>query len=203
MLHPGSLSAPTAGLGYDNIEVMSEQLDVLKIVAQRLEKAGIPYMLSGSVAMNFYAQPRMTRDIDIVVELLPKDARRISTLFSSDFYVDEQDVQESIQNHGIFNVIHTHWMVKVDFIVRKELEYRKEEFRRRRSIPLDEAKLCVVAPEDLILSKLDWGKDSRSELQLKDARNLISSVQDLDWEYLMHWSKQLGLTELLDEVRHP
>ena len=50
-------------------EPLSEELDVLKTVTRRLGDAGIPYMVTGSIAMNFYAVPRMTRDIDIVVEL--------------------------------------------------------------------------------------------------------------------------------------
>jgi hypothetical protein len=50
---------------------MSDGLVVLKLVATPLNGAGIPYMLSGSMAMNYYAQPRMTRDLDLVVELSP------------------------------------------------------------------------------------------------------------------------------------
>ena len=43
---------------------MSDELEVLAQVTGRLEEAGIAYMLSGSMALNHYAQPRMTRDID-------------------------------------------------------------------------------------------------------------------------------------------
>ena len=50
---------------------MESEADVLKLVASRLNAAGIPYMVSGSMALNFYATPRMTRDIDIVVEIQP------------------------------------------------------------------------------------------------------------------------------------
>ena len=47
---------------------VAEELELLKLVCQRLEEAGIAYMLTGSLAANFYAVPRMTRDIDIVIE---------------------------------------------------------------------------------------------------------------------------------------
>ena len=43
---------------------MSDELEVLKILADRLEEAGIGYMVSGSIAANYYTIPRMTRDID-------------------------------------------------------------------------------------------------------------------------------------------
>jgi hypothetical protein len=34
---------------------VSDELDVLKLVAIRLDAAGIAYVVSGSVAMSFYA----------------------------------------------------------------------------------------------------------------------------------------------------
>lgn len=48
---------------------MSQELEILKTVTRRLVEANLPYMVTGSIAMNYYALPRMTRDIDIVVEL--------------------------------------------------------------------------------------------------------------------------------------
>ena len=48
---------------------MHAELEVLKIVSERLEAAHIPYMLTGSFAMAYYGQPRMTRDLDLVVAL--------------------------------------------------------------------------------------------------------------------------------------
>lgn len=180
---------------------MSEQLDVLKTAARALESASIPYMLSGSVAMSFYAQPRMTRDIDIVVELGARDAVRLCGLFVSDFYVDADDAREAVENRGIFNIIHKLWMVKIDFIVRKETEYRRKEFSRRRALLLEGVSVFVAAPEDLILSKLDWGKDSRSELQMGDVKNLIGAVSGLDWDYIKRWARVLGVDHWLGEIQ--
>jgi len=41
---------------------MNDQLDILKLVARRFDGAGIPYMLTGSLALSYYAEPRFTRD---------------------------------------------------------------------------------------------------------------------------------------------
>jgi len=180
---------------------MSDELDVLKLVAARLDGAGIAYMLSGSMAMNYYAQPRMTRDLDVVVELTAADARRVTTLFARDFYCDPDTILDAITHQGMFNLIHTERVVKVDCIVRKDTLYRRTEFTRRRSVPLDDIMIWVVSAEDLLLSKLHWAKDSHSELQLGDARNIIAAVTDLDWPYLEHWAEELGVASLLAEVR--
>lgn len=74
------------------------------------------------------------------------------------------------------------------------------EFSRKKGVSVDDRLLYVVAPEDLILSKLDWAKDSRSELQLTDVRNLLKSVKGLDRRYLRRWAKQLGVEALYREL---
>jgi hypothetical protein len=100
----------------------------------------------------------------------------------------------------MFNLIHNHYIVKVDFVVRKNTPYRRMEFSRRKEISVDGQQLYVVAPEDLILSKLEWAKDSNSEVQLRDVRNLLHSVKDLDRRYLARWAKQLGVDSLYRET---
>ncbi len=179
---------------------MSEELEVLKIVAERLARAGIEYMVTGSIAMNHYAVPRMTRDIDLVVDLSTADADRVCDLFEDDFYVDREAVRHAVETRAVFNMIHTALVVKVDVVVRKETEYRRTEFARRRRVTVEGEELYVVAPEDLILSKLEWARESRSAIQLADIRNLVESVMDLDRKYLAEWTRRLGLDALYLEA---
>jgi len=175
--------------------------EVLKTVVTRLTAAGISYMVSGSTALNYYAQPRMTRDVDIVVELGPQDAERLAALFQEDFYCDLESVRNAIMRRGLVNIVHFEHVVKIDFIVRKDSPYRLEEFSRKRLIHTPDFSLWVVAPEDLLLSKLYWAKDSHSEIQLRDVRNLVSAVEDLDWSYIERWAEELSVAGLLQEVR--
>lgn len=179
---------------------MSDELDVLKAVAADLEGAGIPYMVTGSMAANFYTVPRMTRDIDLVIELFERDVDRITRLFQQDYYIDRDMVERAVREHAMFNMIHNALVVKVDCVVRKETEYRREEFARRRAVSIAGQQVFIVSPEDLILSKLDWAKESRSQMQLTDVRNLLNSVQGLDTAYLTRWAARLGLSSLYREV---
>lgn len=118
------------------------------MIAERLDGAGIPYMVTGSVALAVYATPRMTRDIDFVVQ------------------IDRSDVAaQPIEIEGL----------SVNF----------------------------VAPEDLILSKLSWARDSASELQERDVRDLLDAVEDLDLDYLQRWAAELGVGETLERLRQP
>ena len=61
--------------------------------------------------------------------------------------------------------------------------------------------ISVVSAEDLILSKLVWGKKSQSELQLLDVRQIISAVSELDWKYMRKWAVVLGVDALLEKVK--
>ncbi len=97
-------------------------------------------------------------------------------------------------------MIHNALVVKVDCVVRKDSEYRRGEFARRRPVAIAGQQVFLVAPEDLILSKLDWAKESRSQTQLGDVRNLLKSVHGLDTAYLNHWAERLGLATLYQEV---
>lgn len=56
----------------------------------------------------------------------------------------------------------------------------------------------MVSKEDLILSKLDWARDSLSTRQIADVENLIATGCDL--EYVKAWSAKLNLTDMLTRV---
>jgi hypothetical protein len=177
---------------------MQNELDIVRDVSVKLDSAGIGYMLTGSMAMNYYAQPRMTRDIDVVVALRPADAAGVVKLFSPDYYVSREAVDTSIANASMFNLIHNESVIKVDCIVRKETEYRLAEFNRRQRIKIEDFETWIVSKEDLILSKLFWARDSHSELQLRDIKNLISTGCDRD--YIQRWTAELGVASLWQEV---
>jgi len=180
---------------------MSEELDVLKAVTQRLNGANIPYMLSGSLAANYYATPRMSRDIDLVVDLQAKDIDPFVSLFANDFYADRDDIAEAVAVQGMFNLIHNQYVLKVDFIIKKDSPYRKVEFERRQKVSVEDFPLWIVSPEDLILSKLWWSKDSFSEMQAKDIQNLLQTVQELDQTYIDKWVAHLELQEVYNKAR--
>ena len=178
---------------------MQNELDIVRDVSERLERAGLAFMLTGSMAMNYYAQPRMTRDIDIVIALAARDADTIVRLFHPDYYVAREAVCESIAHESLFNLIHQESVIKVDCIVRKNTAYRLEEFKRRQKIFIEDFSTWIASKEDLIISKLAWAKDSHSELQLRDVKNLAATGYDT--VYVEHWTGELRLTTLWQECK--
>jgi hypothetical protein len=64
---------------------MLNEFDVRRDVAHKLTETGIAYMLTGSLAINYYSRPRMTRDIDLVVEVQARDIDAIVSILEPDW----------------------------------------------------------------------------------------------------------------------
>jgi hypothetical protein len=177
---------------------MTTELDVLGLVSDRLSAGGLPFMLTGSFALAYYATPRMTRDLDIVVALHERDVDALVAAFASDFYIDADAARTAVSSERMFNLMHLESGVKVDLIIRKSSEFRQVEFARRQPVTIAGIRTWIVSCEDLILSKLVWALESNSELQRRDIHQLLAEAIDLD--YIRKWAPQLGVTTLLDEL---
>jgi len=177
---------------------MTEEIDVLRIISDRLRTAAVPFMLTGSFALGYYGKPRMTRDLDFVVALMEQHVDPLVRVFSPDFYIDEEFVRAAVKSQRMFNLMHLDSAIKVDFIVRKNSEYRYVEFERRKSVEFAGVSTWITSREDLILSKLVWASDSGSEMQLRDVRTLLD--ESVDWAYLKDWAAKLGVAAKLDEI---
>ena len=176
------------------------ELLALRDVCARLDVANIAYMLTGSLAMSYYARPRMTRDIDLVVALEESQARKLADVLGSDYHIDAGAVIAALRAARPWNIIYLPSVVKIDLIPRKDTPYRRAEFERRCRVELAGVPLWVVSVEDLILSKLEWSRDSHSEQQLRDVGLLLEAP--LDRPYLEVWAARLGLDGMLKEVRN-
>lgn len=179
---------------------MKNEIDVIRDFANRFAQCGIDYMLTGSFAMNYYALPRMTRDIDVVVALESRDVNAIVSLFSPDYYIARESIERAIVRESVFNLIHHETVIKVDCIVRKKSEYRRLEFERRVPVTLGDFETWIVSKEDLVISKLHWARETNSEQQLRDVKNLLATSYDAD--YMNRWIQVLGLEDLWRECLH-
>lgn len=157
-----------------------------------LNNNDVPYMLTGSVAISVYTLPRATRDIDIVVEILPDDADKFMHHFGKNYYLDKDAIFDAMRRESLFNVIDAKSGFKVDFIVLKSGDYHQMAFRRRKITEFMGMPVYTVSPEDLILAKIIWIQDYQSVQQLLDITNLLE-VSPLDRGYIHHWIKELNL----------
>jgi len=176
---------------------------VIHRFAALLEKAGIPYMLTGSFASGFHGAPRATQDIDIVISPNLGSLNRLLGLLSEDaYYVSRDAALDAYGRESLFNVVDYSSGWKIDLICRKARSFSVTEFERRRQKELAGVEIFVASAEDVILAKLEWAKLSQSERQLDDAANIVR-IQGgaLDIVYVEKWAERLGIAEEWETVR--
>ena len=167
----------------------------LRRVTSLAEEVGVPYMLTGSLAAAYYARPRATRDIDLVVVLTLEGVEPlVDALEDAGFYVSLAAARDAVRSDGQFNAIDPESGWKVDWIVRKDRPFSRTEFERRRIVRLMDLEIPIVAPEDLVVAKLEWARKGESELQLRDALAIVRQHRsELDLSYVQRWVGELGL----------
>ena len=167
----------------------------LQKVVEILDEAGVQYMLTGSLAAAYYAVPRATQDIDLVLETESEGVvRLVGGLLAEGWYVDKDAALEAQRSRGQFNTIDPDSGWKADFLVRKERPYSLEEFGRRQRIFILGVDVAVASVEDVVISKLEWALLGDSALQRRDVVQLLErSWTRLDHTYLQKWIAQLGL----------
>jgi hypothetical protein len=173
------------------------QSELLARITRQLEDAAIPYMIVGSLASSFHGEPRMTRDIDIVID--PDAAtlqRLIEALHGLDLYVDPDAALDALDRRTSFNAIEADTGWKVDFLVRKDRAFSRTELERRIRARLLNTDTHVATAEDTIVAKLEWAMRGESERQLRDVVSMLDvNGEALDFAYIEHWVQALNLSE--------
>ncbi|MBS3819952.1 hypothetical protein KGY73_10690 [bacterium] len=177
------------------------QEDLLVKLVDRIHTLHIPYMMTGGIAAIFYGKPRLTHDFDLIIEM---DFHRIPELvneFKNDFYIDKEAVQQAVQHQKMFNLIHFDSGIKVDFWMVKDEEFDKTRFERRQEHTYKGRKVYFTTPEDIILIKLVWFKNSQIHKHREDAVGILEVQKGLDEGYLKKWAERLSVKKLLREIQ--
>lgn len=179
---------------------MSEQ-ELLADCLRRLNRAGVSYYLTGSMASNYWGIPRTTHDLDFVVQLPASAVPRLMEEFSGDFHLEEAAVRAAYEPPHQFNAIDKRSALKVDFWLPKPEPFDREMLRRRLPATLFGEPAWIATAEDVILHKLLWNRISPSERQLGDAAGVVAVQADtLDKNHLQHWAQELNVTSELERL---
>jgi len=175
--------------------------DLLAHVISGLDRAGIPYMVTGSLASSYHGEPRATRDVDIVVDPTPIAlARLVDDLLAADFYVDAEAAQTALAERTQFNAIGPD-ASKVVFIIRKDRPFSIEEFGRREPADLLGTRGFVATAEDLVIAKLEWAATTDSERHRRDVAGIVAVSAQLDVAYVEQWASALGVLGQWQAIR--
>lgn len=180
------------------------QAEFFAYVVDILEEMKVDYMITGSVASMAYGEPRLTLDMDIVIDLPSSLAERFYSRFQPPgYYADLESILAAIREDGHFNIIHIPSGSKVDFYQIKKDRFNQEAFSRRHKEAFDEIRLASFSsPEDVIISKLLFYKEGKSEKHIRDIKGILQISGDkLDTSYLDKKTKELGIYEYWQNLK--
>jgi hypothetical protein len=150
-----------------------------------------------------YGEPRLTNDIDIVAQLEAAHVEGLLAAFPpGEYYIDEETVRHATARRTQFNIIHPESGLKVDIIVPKGTPFDESRFRRACWIRTAESfSARFAAPEDIIIMKMRYFKEGRSEKHLRDISGILKISPGLvDRSYIAEWARRLDLEEIWQAI---
>lgn len=175
--------------------------DLLIDCLARLNRGGISYMLTGSMASNYWGIPRTTHDLDFVIQLPPTSVPALVAAFRDQFHIDEAAIRAAYRPPHQFNALDNRSALKVDFWLLRPVPFEKEMFARRLAVTIFDQPAWISTAEDVVLHKLFWNRITPSERQLGDATGVVTIQRDeLDLAYLRHWSLELQVSDTLEDL---
>ena len=172
--------------------------NIVRQVIAALNQVGIPHMLVGAFARNYYAEPRSTKDAELVLGVSVGSFRALLDALGPGFRMDEQMTFET--NTGTLRnvIVHAESGFTVELFYLSEDAHDQERFKRRRATNYEGQPTFVLTAEDYIVTKLRWPRSK----DFDDARDVIAMQSDaLDWNYIQHWAGIHGSRAKLDRVR--
>ncbi len=170
-------------------------------VVEALEKISARYVVVGSTAASAWGVARSTRDIDVVAVITRETVDTfLRALGNNEIYVPVDEAKAATIKGGSFNVLHTTTGGKVDvFVCQTSDAFESSRLDRRVKLQVLGIDTWVSTPEDVVLSKLLWRVQTRSEVQWRDCVE-VAATQKLDVKYLRIWATELGLSADLEEL---
>jgi len=171
---------------------------LIALFVRPLNQLRIPYLVTGGVASVVYGEPRLTRDIDLVIELRPRDARRFAAAWSTEeFYVPPVEVIEEESGrpaHGHFNVIHHQTAMRADIYLPGNDALSAWAFAHKVSRRIDDDEVFLAPIEAVILNKLRYYQMGKSDRHLRDIHQMLRISGDLvNRPELERWAARLGV----------
>ena len=182
------------------------ELSLFELFVDPLNRIGIRYMITGAVASMIYGEPRLTHDIDLVVELGTENAEKMIEVYpANEFYcppVEVIKVEIKRDHRGHFNLIHHETGFKADVYLMGEDSLHDWGMSKRRQIDIEGKILWVAPPEYVIIRKLQYFREGGSEKHLRDIAGMVEiSREQIDFNELENKINENSMGKEWEEVR--
>lgn len=180
---------------------MTDLTAVIHSLTALFDRLSLPYAIMGGIAVRAHGLPRPTFDVDFTLAI-PRS--RLLELFAA-----IEDLGYSVPEHharGWVDEVGGMPLVKVrlylegrgidaDFFL-VETDFQHEVIARRITADVEDRRLWVITPEDLILFKLIAARPR----DMIDIDDVLFMQRTLDEAYMRRWAGPLGVAEKLEDV---
>jgi hypothetical protein len=188
--------------GGSEVTWIQDSIQLAADLHQIFETANIPYYVTGGVAAIAYGESRTTQDLDVVMAVARNDIPTFATLLEqAGFYVPGVEDATSGRMHTL-QVTQMNTIYRADLVIADINPYEQLKFARRQAYRLNgKTEVYLASPEDVVVNKLRWGKQSQSQKQWRDVLGVLKAQQEiLDYEYMHHWAAEFDLSSDLEQV---
>lgn len=165
-----------------------------------LHRHNIRFHLTGGITSVAYGEPRMTQDVDMVIDnhaVVQQLESFLESLHSSDFVYDEETIRSAVSGSRMFQLLDSVEVMKLDMYPR---ELIPGELERSVQIEIFEGIAVPMASlPDTALAKLIWIAKG-SHKNRRDLRQLWRISAPDQRRTIEHLALELGLGDLLSEV---
>ena len=169
--------------------------NLYQIFVGPFNRLGLKYMVTGAVASIIYGEPRLTNDIDLVIDLTPAEVKPLLSSFPPEnFYCPPSEVilaEVSREQDGHFNLIHHETGFKADIYAAGQDKLNHWGLNNRKQIKIEGDELWLASIEYVILRKLEYYKEGGSEKHLRDISGILTISPD-----------QIDFNEFNKKIKH-
>jgi len=187
------------GAGGEIVWPAQDLQDSIERISAILGDLGLKFHFTGGVASSYYGDPRLTQDLDIVIQLAvdQPETKALLDRLSAGYLVNEPVAIDAIKRNGLFQAIDEQSMIKIDFHVGEKIPGELERGTSREILP--GLTVPLVGKEDAIVSKLLWIQQGSHKAR-HDVKAMLSRGEDLDRECLRDRAATLGLHDILADI---
>jgi hypothetical protein len=181
------------------------ELSPYLIFTDRFNRAGLRYAVGGGVAAMVYGEPRLTLDLDLLLELSIKQIDRLLGEFPDfEFYVPPADaiqIEVARGHRGHMNVYHHSSGLRADIYLASRDPLDAWSLDNVVRVDVDGGMLALAPPEAVIIRKLEYFREGGSEKHVRDIRTILSMQEPLAHRPLMEkWIVERGLQDVWRQV---
>lgn len=165
-----------------------------------LRRIGIRFHLTGGITAVAYGEPRMTQDLDLVIDAAATTRHRddfLVALVEAGFYLEESTARAAIEGHRMFQILDVEEALKLDLY--PEGSIPGELDRSVMAEVLHGLSLPIAARSDAALSKLIWASKG-SHKSRRDLRHILARATDAETTTVHRGAVERNLQALLEEI---